>query len=180
VVLSSLAVRHRRQFGACWLASQLWQELKLDEFFAEARQDRSATRAEKERAIRLHVLRGPRKDLTKLAKTVRSRRVQKRDLILKRLGRFRRTLAHGLALFKRSRTNRHRFVWSWDRRKLRNAWLQQGAYRLRTNLTKADPAQLWRHYYPTNRSAKRSLAPGFVSSPELICQIRLVRRSLCK
>jgi hypothetical protein len=35
-----LSVRHPRQFGACWLASRLWQELGLDPFFAEALQDR--------------------------------------------------------------------------------------------------------------------------------------------
>ena len=40
VVLSSLSVRCPREFGACWLASRLWQELKLDEFFAVALQDR--------------------------------------------------------------------------------------------------------------------------------------------
>jgi Transposase DDE domain len=40
VVLSSLAVCHPRQFGACWLGSRLWQELKLDEFFSEVLQDR--------------------------------------------------------------------------------------------------------------------------------------------
>jgi hypothetical protein len=40
VILSSLAVRHPRQFGACWLGSRLWQELGLDTFFAEALQDR--------------------------------------------------------------------------------------------------------------------------------------------
>ena len=40
VVLSSLAVRHPRQFGACWLGSRLWQELGLDQCFAEALHDR--------------------------------------------------------------------------------------------------------------------------------------------
>jgi hypothetical protein len=40
VILSSLAVRHPRQFGACWLASRLWQELGLDTFFSEALRDR--------------------------------------------------------------------------------------------------------------------------------------------
>ena len=40
VILSSLSVRHPRQFGACWLGSRLWQELGLDAFFAEALQDR--------------------------------------------------------------------------------------------------------------------------------------------
>ena len=43
VILSSLSVRRPRQFGACWLASRLWQELKLDEFFASALQDRHGT-----------------------------------------------------------------------------------------------------------------------------------------
>ncbi|MBV9489744.1 MAG: IS1634 family transposase, partial [Verrucomicrobia bacterium] len=40
VILSSLSVRHPRQFGACWLGSRLWQELGLEAFFAEALQDR--------------------------------------------------------------------------------------------------------------------------------------------
>jgi hypothetical protein len=40
VVLSSLSVRWPREFGACWLGSRLWQELKLDQFFAEALRDR--------------------------------------------------------------------------------------------------------------------------------------------
>lgn len=43
VILSSLSVRRPRQFGACWLASRLWQELKLDEFFATALHDRRGT-----------------------------------------------------------------------------------------------------------------------------------------
>jgi hypothetical protein len=40
VILSSLAVRHPRQFGACWLGSRLWQELGLDAFFSAALSDR--------------------------------------------------------------------------------------------------------------------------------------------
>jgi hypothetical protein len=40
VILSSLTVRRPREFGACWLASQLWQELKLDEFWGAALGDR--------------------------------------------------------------------------------------------------------------------------------------------
>jgi hypothetical protein len=40
VILSSLSVRHPRQFGGCWLGSRLWQALGLDTFFAEALQDR--------------------------------------------------------------------------------------------------------------------------------------------
>lgn len=33
--LSQLSLRRPRQWGACWLALMLWQELKLDEFWAE-------------------------------------------------------------------------------------------------------------------------------------------------
>lgn len=31
-ILSSLAVRRPREFGACWLGSRLWQKLGLDQF----------------------------------------------------------------------------------------------------------------------------------------------------
>jgi hypothetical protein len=48
---------------------------------------RSLERAEKQRAIRLRALRGLRKDLAKLGKTIRSGRVRRRELIYKRLGR---------------------------------------------------------------------------------------------
>lgn len=107
---------------------------------------RSAARAEKERAIRLYALRGLRKDLAKLAKTVRSRRLRKRDLILKRLGRFEERWPTAWPYLKEVELTDTDLVWSWDRRKLRSAWLQQGAYLLRTNLTKEDPAKLWAHY----------------------------------
>jgi hypothetical protein len=36
VILSSLSVCRPRQFGGCWLACRLWQELGLDEFFGTA------------------------------------------------------------------------------------------------------------------------------------------------
>jgi hypothetical protein len=85
------------------------------------------------RAIRLHALRGLRKDLAKLSKTVRSRRVRKRDLILKRLGRFKERWPTAWPYLKEVELTDTDFVWSWDRRKLRSAWLQQGAYLLRTN-----------------------------------------------
>lgn len=34
VILSSMAVRRPRVFGDCWLGTRLWEELKLDEFWA--------------------------------------------------------------------------------------------------------------------------------------------------
>ena len=33
--LSQLSLRRPRQWGACWLTLMLWQELRLDEFWAE-------------------------------------------------------------------------------------------------------------------------------------------------
>jgi transposase len=107
---------------------------------------RSLDRAHKERAIRLRALRGLRKDLSKLSKTVRSGRVRKRDLILKRLGRLEERWPSAWPYLKRVKLTDTELVWSWDRRKLRSAWLQQGAYLLRTNLTEEDPEKLWRKY----------------------------------
>jgi hypothetical protein len=40
VILSSLSVCRPREFGACWLGSQLWQKLGLDEFWSNALGDR--------------------------------------------------------------------------------------------------------------------------------------------
>jgi hypothetical protein len=33
--LSDMRLCRPRQWGACWLAGQLWQELHLDQFWAE-------------------------------------------------------------------------------------------------------------------------------------------------
>ena len=35
VRLSEMQLRRPRQWGACWLAGQLWRDLKLDEFWAK-------------------------------------------------------------------------------------------------------------------------------------------------
>jgi transposase len=107
---------------------------------------RSLERAEKERAIRLRALRGLRKDLAKLGKTVRSGRVRRRDLIYKRLGRLEERWPTGWPYLKEVQLTDAELRWSWDRKKLRSAWLHQGAYLLRTNLTDHDPEKLWRQY----------------------------------
>jgi hypothetical protein len=69
---------------------------------------RSLNRAEKERAIRLRMLHGLRKDLAKLSKAVRSGRVRRRELIYKRLGRLEERWPTAWPLSQRSRTNRLR------------------------------------------------------------------------
>jgi transposase len=107
---------------------------------------RSQDRAEKEREIRMRALRGLRKDLSKLSKSVRTGRLRQRDLILKRLGRLEERWPKAWPYLKTVDLSDAGLVWRWDRRKLRSAWLQQGTYLLRTNLTRGDPETLWRHY----------------------------------
>jgi transposase len=107
---------------------------------------RSLERAEKERAIRLRALHGLRKDLAKLSKTVRSGRVRRRELIYKRLGRLEERWPTAWPYLKEVELTQSNLVWKWDRKKLRSAWLHQGAYLLRTNLTDRDPQLLWPQY----------------------------------
>jgi transposase len=107
---------------------------------------RSLDRAEKERAIRLRALRGLRKDLAKLAKTVRSGRVRRRDLLQRRLGRLEERWPTAWPYLQSVELGDANLIWSWDRKKLRHAWLHQGSYLLRTNLREHDPEKLWRQY----------------------------------
>jgi transposase len=107
---------------------------------------RSLNRAEKERAMRMRALHGLRKDLAKLSKSVRSGRVRRRELIYKRLGRLEERWPTAWPYLKGVELTDSNLVWRWDRKKLRSAWLHQGTYLLRTNLTDRDPEKLWRQY----------------------------------
>jgi transposase len=107
---------------------------------------RSQERAERERTLRLRALHGLRKDLTKLSKNVRTGRLRKRDLILLRLGRLEERWPNAWPYLKKVELTDSELIWRWDRPKLRSAWLQQGAYLLRTNLSREAPETLWRQY----------------------------------
>jgi transposase len=107
---------------------------------------RSRERAERERSIRLRALHGLRKDLTRLSKAVRTGRLRQRDGILLRLGRLKERWPNGWPYLKKVELTDAELIWRWDRKKLRSAWLQQGAYLLRTNQTGEDPEQRWRQY----------------------------------
>ena len=107
---------------------------------------RSRERAERERTIRLRALHGLRKDLRQLSKSVRTGRLRKRDLILLRLGRLEERWPNAWPYLKKVELSDAELIWRWDRKKLRSAWLQQGAYLLRTNLTQGQPQTLWRYY----------------------------------
>ena len=108
---------------------------------------RSLARAEKERAMRQRVLKGLRKDLAKLSQAVRSGRVRRQEVIYTRLGRLAERWPSAWSYLKEVTLKTDtELVWRWDRKKLRNAWFQEGAYLLRTNLQEHDPEKLWRQY----------------------------------
>jgi transposase len=91
-------------------------------------------------------LHGLRKDLKALSKSVRTGRLRQRDRILLRLGRLEERWPNAWFYLKKVELTDAELVWRWDRKKLRNAWLQQGAYLLRTNLSREAPETLWRQY----------------------------------
>jgi transposase len=153
-----LVATPRRQLGEFEkeLLNEDWQkvgkrpqiEVKLVERDAELYVlARSTARAEKERAIRLRALRGLRHDLYALSRLVRSGRLRNQVLIQRRIGRIQERWPIGWHYLKRIELSETgQLVWRWDLRRLRSAWLQQGAYLLRTNLTKEEPEKLWSHY----------------------------------
>jgi len=106
---------------------------------------RSHARAQKERAMRLRVVRGLMRDLIRLRRLIRKGRLKDPDKVLLRLGglaerypqawRYVEIKVEGLDL-----------RWKWDRQALRLAKSRDGAYLLRTNLAGSDPATLWRQY----------------------------------
>src|SRR6266436_85893 len=96
--------------------------------------------------MRQRVLKGLRKDLAKLSHAVRSGRVRRKELIYTRLGRLAERWPSAWSYLKDVTLTDSGLVWRWDRKKLRNAWFQEGAYLLRTNLQEHDPEKLWLQY----------------------------------
>ena len=117
------------------------------------------------------MLHGLRKDLARLSKAVRSGRVRRRELIYKRLGGLEERWPTNWAYLKEVELTDSDLRWSWDRKKLRNAWLHQGTYLLRTNLTDRDPQLLWRQYIQLTdleavfRTFKKRAEPAAYLSP---------------
>jgi hypothetical protein len=96
--------------------------------------------------MRQRVLKGLRKDLAKLSHAVRSGRVRRKELIYTRLGRLAERWPSAWSYLKDVTLTDSGLVWRWDRKKLRNARFQEGAYLLRTNLQEHDPEKLWLQY----------------------------------
>jgi hypothetical protein len=118
----------------------------LTQFQKDLLLTRSLVRAEKERAMRQRVLKGLRKDLAKLSQAVRSGRVRRQEVTYTRLGQLAERWPSAWSYLKEVALTENGLVWRWDRKKLRNAWFQEGTYLLRTNLQEHDPEKLWRQY----------------------------------
>lgn len=106
---------------------------------------RSRPRAQKEKAMRVRVVRALMRDLIRLRRLIRHGRLKDQTKVLLRLGglaerypqawRYVEIKAEGLTL-----------SWQWDRKALALAQSRDGAYLLRTNVVGSDPATLWRQY----------------------------------
>ena len=106
---------------------------------------RSAARAQKERAMRMRVVRGLMRQLIRLRKSLRHGRLKDRDKLLLRLGQLKARFASAwryVSVEVKGTTLR----WSWHKEALRQAAHRDGAYLLRTNLESTDPQTLWRYY----------------------------------
>jgi transposase len=110
---------------------------------------RSALRRAKERAMRERASRSLEADLTRLAVRVETGTLTEEARIQRRIGRLLERYPSVAALYEIAVTGpagaRHVV---WRERADRRAWCEarEGAYLLRTNLTEADPAQLWAQY----------------------------------
>jgi transposase len=110
---------------------------------------RSALRRAKERAMRERASRHLEADLMRLARQVETGRLTEEARIQRRIGRLLERYPSVAALYEIAVTGPEgaRQV-VWRERADRRAWCEarEGAYLLRTNLTEADPAQLWAQY----------------------------------
>jgi len=111
---------------------------------------RSADRVHKERAMRRRRLRRYLKRLHQLR--VERKRPLTRDALLQALGAAAKDAGHDAKLIQLTlppegaEVTAENFHYQIDRSRLRQARRREGRYLLRTNLTSADPAELWRHY----------------------------------
>ena len=110
---------------------------------------RSAARRAKEQAMRARAQRALEADLARLATQVALRELRDPARIHQRIGRLRERYPSVATLYEIGLTEeRSRLQVVWRARPDRWAWVaaRDGAYLLRTNLTHADPAQLWEQY----------------------------------
>ena len=155
VRLKDFQLHRPRQWGACWLACELYGQLGLDGFWAEKLAD------SREGTCWRHVLQtlvcyrliapGSEWRLLRRLKELHAMKLSAKDLLLK-LGeareRFRaawRLLDFELPSLGGKKCTAT-FSFRLNREKLRNARRREGRYLLRTNLCDQDPAKLWNLY----------------------------------
>jgi transposase len=140
-----------------WHEVQAGVEVKLvpgpdgEETFVLAR---SADRRKKEQAMHQRFLDRMEEALTKMHASIESGRLQDEAVAQRRLGRlqeryWRAASAFEIKITKRKRVKgKARLSITWTRRRSWSDWaaLSEGCYLLRTNLTEADPATLWKQY----------------------------------
>jgi transposase len=107
---------------------------------------RSSARAQKERAMRLRVVRGLMRQLIGLRRSLRNERLKDRDKLLVRVGQLKARYAKAWKYVRVRVEDGPGLSWNWDKTALRQAAYRDGAYLLRTNLESTDPQTLWRYY----------------------------------
>jgi transposase len=107
---------------------------------------RSEDRAQKELAMRQRLLRGLSRDLRALNRTIRCGRLINQRKIDQRLGRIQERWGAAWRYLRHVDADTGGVTWQWDSRQLRLMKLRDGAYLLRSNMARLDPAILWRQY----------------------------------
>lgn len=107
---------------------------------------RSEERAQKELAMRQRLLRGLSQDLRTLNRTIRRGRLVNQRKIDQRLGRIQERWGAAWRYLRHVDADTGGVTWQWDSRQLRLMKLRDGAYLLRSNMARVDPAILWRQY----------------------------------
>lgn len=171
VRLKDFSLHRPRQWGAYWLACELYRQLGLDEFWREKpwqkvrdgvevklhSEDgemyvyaRSRDRVAKERAMRLRQLRGLIRRLRELSEMT----LPARELLFK-LGQAQERYRNAWRLMDfelpepargKKAKEPARFTYQLNRDKLRKARRRAGRYLLRANMPEAAPADLWNFY----------------------------------
>jgi len=138
--LGQMTLRHPRQWGGCWLAMELWNQLGLDSFWSPRRLPVS-----RKGTGWLSVL----KTLWKRRHEIQGMKNQKRDELLLRLRAEKKDAGNAWRLVDIQLPEPRQpvtFRFSLNRQKLRKARRGEGTYLFRTNLAAEKPEELWKQY----------------------------------
>lgn len=130
---------------------------------------RSQERAGKESGIRRRKLVGLHRSLKRVSLLIRNGRLKDPDKIQRRLGRLEERYSGAWSHLKEIKVlgKGRGIYWRWDKNRLRNLRLRDGAYLLRTNMDPMEPEIFWRQYVQLTdvESAFRSLKSELAIRP---------------